>query len=149
MSNITETDLTITMKFYETKFFTLYPKPASHAKVLGEMFRFTRIWDSWDTPDCWDIFFKVYSDSVFLKYSGAFGCLTHERGEKRKGSRNCRLLASAGTYFGCCWGVRIDHPHYHIFLTITQYRKIGTELGYALRRAAVAIPATAYTNIRR
>ena len=79
------------------------------------MFRFTRIQESRETPERWDVFVKIYSDLGLLKHAGAFVCLTHKRGEKREGRRNFRLLESSGTYFGCCWGVRIDHPHYHIF----------------------------------
>ena len=36
-----------------------------------------------------------------------------------------------------------------VFLTITKYIKRGIGLGCVLRRAAVTIPATAYTTIRQ
>ena len=67
--------------------------PETGQSVGTSLFRFTRIWESWDTPERSDVLHT-----------------NMEKKLKADTSAYCwRVLAR---FFGCCWWVRINNPHY-------------------------------------
>ena len=91
---------------------------------------------------------QIYTDSGVLRHAGALGRLTHECGEKRKAdaTTNCWRAMTRDSVAVAERGSTI--PITMFFFNKRIYnRQIG--LGCVPRRAAVTIPAIAYTNIRQ
>ena len=68
---MTETEITMSMKFEETNFFILYPNPTVAAKIIGSMISSSRCYDkNSKIPHC--LHSKFIKDVTNFIFGGAF-----------------------------------------------------------------------------